>query len=150
MELLARLSWVDLVIIGVLAAGVFAGFTQGMIRYVLNALAVLVAFILASQLKEPIFDLLRFWAAFTPEGRELLIFVILFFGFVIAGWFVIRALYHRTRLPIARSRGFHPASGTIRPSDDSPGVTSHFAFRLIGSLIPVPPGNRTSPPGVTS
>ena len=102
MELLARLSWVDLVIIGVLAAGVFAGFTQGMIRYVLNALAVLVAFILASQLKEPIFDLLRFWAAFTPEGRELLIFVILFFGFVIAGWFVIRALYHRTRLPIAR------------------------------------------------
>ena len=29
-----------------------------------------------------------------------------------------------TRLPIARSRGFHPASGTIRPSDDSTGVTS--------------------------
>ena len=33
-----------------------------------------------------------------------------------------------TRLPIARSRGFHPASGTIRPSDDSPSVASHFAF----------------------
>jgi hypothetical protein len=55
-----------------------------------------------------------------------------------------------TRLPIARSRGFHPASGTTRPSDDSPGIAHHFAFRLIGSLIPVPPGNRTSPPGVTS
>ena len=54
-----------------------------------------------------------------------------------------------TRLPIARSQGFHPASGTIRPSDDSPGIASHFALRLIGSLIPVPPGNRTSPPGVT-
>src|SRR4051794_23978932 len=54
------------------------------------------------------------------------------------------------RLPIARSRGFHPASGTIRPSDDSPGVASHFAARLIGSLTPVPPGDRTSPPGVTS
>jgi hypothetical protein len=32
-----------------------------------------------------------------------------------------------TRLPIARSRSFHRVSGTIRLSDDSPGVTSHFA-----------------------
>jgi len=101
-EVLARLGWVDLVIIGILAAGVFVGFTQGMIRCVLNALAVIVAFILASQLKGPIHDLLGFWTAFTPEGRELLIFVILFFGFVIAGWFTIRALYRRTRLPIVR------------------------------------------------
>ena len=102
MELLAELSWFDLVIIGLLAAGVFVGFTQGMIRYVLNAVAVIVAFVLASQLKEPIFDLLRFWAAFTPAGRELLIFWVLFAGFTIAGWFVIRALYRRTRLPIVR------------------------------------------------
>ena len=102
MDLLTELSWVDLVIIGVLAAGVFAGFTQGMIRYVLNAVAVIVAFVLASQLKEPVVDLLGFWRAFTPEGRELLIFVLLFFGFVIAGFFVIRALYHRTRLPVIR------------------------------------------------
>ena len=102
MELLSRLSWVDLAIIVVLAAGVFAGFTQGMIRYVLNAIAVIVAFVLASQLKGPIHDLLRFWTAFTPEGRELLIFVLLFFGFVIAGFFVIRALYRRTRLPVAK------------------------------------------------
>lgn len=102
MELLSRLNWVDLAIIVVLAVGVFAGFTQGMIRYVLNAIAVIVAFVLASQLKEPIHDLLGFWTAFTAEGRELLIFVILFFGFVIAGWFVIRALYRRTRLPVVK------------------------------------------------
>lgn len=102
MELLARLSWFDLVIIGILALGVFAGFTQGMIRYVLNAIAVIVAFVLASQLKGPVVDLLGFWRAFTPEGRELLIFVLLFFGFVLAGFFAIRALYHRTRLPIIR------------------------------------------------
>jgi uncharacterized membrane protein required for colicin V production len=101
-ELLAELSWFDLVIIGLLAVGVFVGFTQGMIRYVLNAVAVIVAFILASQLREPIFDLLRFWNAFTPAGRELLIFWVLFAGFTIAGWFAIRALYRRTRLPIAR------------------------------------------------
>ncbi len=102
MELLSRLSWVDLAIIATLAAGVFAGFTQGMIRYVLNAVAVLVAFILASQLKGPLHDLLSFWTAYTAEGRELLIFVLLFFGFVIAGFFVIRAVYRRTRLPIVK------------------------------------------------
>ena len=102
MELLAELSWFDLVIIGLLAAGVFVGFTQGMIRYVLNAVAVIVAFVLAAQLKDPIFDLLRFWGAFTQAGRELLIFWVLFAGFTIAGWFVIRALYRRTRLPIVR------------------------------------------------
>jgi uncharacterized membrane protein required for colicin V production len=101
-ELLAELSWFDLVIIGLLAAGVFVGFTQGMIRYVLNAVAVIVAFVLAAQLKEPIFDLLRFWGAFTAAGRELLIFWVLFAGFTIAGWFVIRAMYRRTRLPIVR------------------------------------------------
>ncbi|HJP72324.1 MAG TPA: CvpA family protein [Candidatus Limnocylindria bacterium] len=102
MELLSRLNWVDLAIILILAGGVFVGFTQGMIRYVLNAIAVLVAFVLAAQLKGPILDLLRFWTAFTPEGRELLVFVLLFFGFVIAAWFAIRALYRRTRLPVAK------------------------------------------------
>jgi uncharacterized membrane protein required for colicin V production len=101
-ELLTRLSWVDLAIIGLLAAGVFAGFTQGMMRYILNAVAVLVAFVLASQLKGPVVDLLGFWEAFTREGRELLIFNLLFFGFTIAGFFLIRALYKRTRLPIVR------------------------------------------------
>jgi uncharacterized membrane protein required for colicin V production len=101
-DLLAQLGWFDLVIIGILAAGVFVGFTQGMIRYVLNSIAVLIAFVLAAQLKGPVVDLLRFWRAYTPEGRELLIFVILFVAFVIAGFFVIRALYHRTRLPIAK------------------------------------------------
>ncbi len=102
MELLARLSWFDLVIILILAGAVFAGFTQGMIRYVLNALAVIVAFVLAAQLKEPIVDLLGFWQAFTRDGRELLVFILLFFGFVIAGFFAIRAFYRRTRLPVAR------------------------------------------------
>ena len=102
MEVISQLGWVDLVIIIALAGGVFAGFTQGMIRYVLNAVAVIVAFVLAAQLRGPLVDLLGFWTAFTPDGRELLVFALLFFGFVIAGFFVIRALYHRTRLPIVR------------------------------------------------
>ena len=102
MDLLGQLTWFDLVIIIALIVGVFVGFTQGMIRYVLNCVAVLVAFVLAAQLKGPLMDLLGFWRAFTPQGRELLIFNLLFIGFVVAGWFVIRALYHRTRLPIIR------------------------------------------------
>ncbi|CAN5289658.1 hypothetical protein BH24CHL10_BH24CHL10_12220 [soil metagenome] len=102
LELLARLSWFDLVLIVILAAGVFAGFTQGMIRYVLNAFAVIVAFVLAAQLKGPMVDLLGFWRAFTPEGRELLVFVLLFLGLVAAGFFAIRSIYHRTRLPVIK------------------------------------------------
>lgn len=102
MELLTQLSWVDLAIIVLLAIGVFVGFTQGMIRYVLNAVVVLVAFVLAAQLKGPIVGLLGFWTAFSPGGRELLVFILLFIGLVIAGWFTIRALYRRTRLPVAR------------------------------------------------
>jgi uncharacterized membrane protein required for colicin V production len=101
-ELLSQLTWVDLAIIFILAAGVFVGFTQGMIRYLLNSIAVLVAFVLASQLKGPLVDLLGFWQAFTPEGRELLVYAILFIGFVVGGWFAVRALYHRGRMPIPR------------------------------------------------
>jgi uncharacterized membrane protein required for colicin V production len=101
-ELLSQLTWVDLAIIFILAAGVFVGFTQGMIRYLLNSIALLVAFVLASQLKGPLVDLLGFWQAFTPEGRELLVYAILFIGFVVGGWFAVRAVYHRGRMPIAR------------------------------------------------
>jgi Colicin V production protein len=101
-ELFRSLSWVDLAIILVLAIGVFAGFTQGTIVYVLNSLALLVAFVLAAQLKGPIIDLLGFWTAFSPEGRELLIFVLLFIGFSVAAWFIIWASYRRTRLPVPK------------------------------------------------
>jgi uncharacterized membrane protein required for colicin V production len=45
---------------------VFVGFTQGAIRYLLNSVAVLVAFVLAAQLKGPLVDLLGFWTAFSP------------------------------------------------------------------------------------
>ena len=72
MEAFESLSWIDLAIIVVLAVGVFAGFTQGTIVYLLNSLALLVAFVVAAQLKGPIIDLLGFWTALSPEGRELL------------------------------------------------------------------------------
>jgi uncharacterized membrane protein required for colicin V production len=101
-DLVSSLSWVDLAIILVLAVGVFAGFTQATIVYLLNSLALLIAFVVAAQLKGPVIDLLGFWTAFTTEGRELIVFMILFIGLSVAAWFVIFGAYRRTRLPIAK------------------------------------------------
>ena len=102
MEFFSKLSPIDLFIVAVLAGGVFAGFTQGLIRYALNAVVVVLAFIIAAQLKGPLFDVLGFWDAFTPDLREQIIFLILFVGLVIGGWFIVRTFYNRTRLPIVR------------------------------------------------
>jgi uncharacterized membrane protein required for colicin V production len=101
-EILGKLNFIDLGIIILLAAGAFAGFTQGAIRYLLGWVAVVVAFVLAAQLKGPMTDLLSFWQAFTRDVREFWIFIVLFVGFTIAGWFVVRAFYKGTRLPVAR------------------------------------------------
>ena len=102
MELLTKLNWIDLAVIIVLAAGVFLGYTQGIIRYVLNGIVVLIAFILASQLKGPVTDALAVWTPTTPELKELWVFIVLFIGLIAAGWFIVRAFYRRTRLPIVK------------------------------------------------
>jgi uncharacterized membrane protein required for colicin V production len=102
MQILAELSWMDLVIIILLAGGVFIGYTQGIIRYVLSSIVVLVAFVVAAQLKRPLFDALSFWTAFTNDVRELVIFLVLFLVLLIGGWFIVRAFFKRTRLPIPR------------------------------------------------
>jgi membrane protein required for colicin V production len=101
-DLLARLSWVDLLILVILAFAIFIGFTQGIIRYLLSTLAVIVAFVVAAQLKGPLSDGLAVWQAFPPEGRELFFFLLLFVGLVVGLWFVIRAFFSRTRLPVAK------------------------------------------------
>jgi uncharacterized membrane protein required for colicin V production len=101
-EFFSQLSPIDLFIVASLAGGVFAGFTQGMIRYALNAVVVLIAFVVAAQLKGPLFELLSFWGAFTPQLREQIIFLVLFIGLVVGGWFVVRVFYKRTRLPIVK------------------------------------------------
>lgn len=101
-EILSQLNWIDLIIVLILALGAFAGFTQGLIRYALSWVAILVAFIVAAQLKGPVDGALSFWDAFSPEVREFWIFIALFVGLVIAGWFVVRAFYGTTRLPIVK------------------------------------------------
>lgn len=103
LDFIGKLNWVDFVVIIVLAVGAFAGFQQGLIRYVLSWVALVVAFILAAQLKGPLTSVLStFWTAFDPQVREFWVFVILFVGFAIGGWFIVRAFYRTTRLPIVK------------------------------------------------
>jgi uncharacterized membrane protein required for colicin V production len=103
LDFIKSLNWVDFVVIIVLAGGAFAGFQQGLIRYGLSWVALIVAFILAAQLKGPLTDLLSsFWTAFNPPEREFWVFVVLFLGFAIGGWFIVRAFYRTTRLPIVK------------------------------------------------
>jgi uncharacterized membrane protein required for colicin V production len=102
MEELSKLGPIDLFIIVLLALGIFAGFTAGLIRYALNIVVVVVAFIVASQLRVPLYNVLSFWQAFTPDLREQLIFLGLFLVLSIGGWFIVRTFYKRTHLPIIR------------------------------------------------
>ena len=102
MEFLQKLTPIDLVIVATLAAGVFAGFMQGMIRYALNIVVVIVAFIIAGQLRGPFDDVLGGWDAFSPPLRAQLVFLVLFVGLTIGGWFIVRVFWKGTRLPIAK------------------------------------------------
>jgi uncharacterized membrane protein required for colicin V production len=103
LDFIKTLNWVDFVVILVLAGGAFAGFQQGLIRYVLSWISLVIAFVLAAQLKGPLTDLLsKFWEAFDPPVREFWVFIVLFLGFAVAGWFIVRAFYRTTRLPIVK------------------------------------------------
>lgn len=102
MEFLQKLGPIDLVIVAALAAGVFAGFTQGMIRYALNIVVVIAAFVVAGLLRDPFDNILNGWNVFGPELRAQLVFLILFIGLTIGGWFIVRAFWKGTRLPIVK------------------------------------------------
>jgi uncharacterized membrane protein required for colicin V production len=102
MEFLQKLGPIDLFIVASLAAGVFAGFTQGMVRYALNIVVVIAAFIIAGQLRNPFDSILSGWHVFAPELRQEFVFLILFVGLTIGGWFIVRAFWRGTRLPIAK------------------------------------------------
>ena len=103
LDFITKLNWVDFLVIIVLAVGAFAGFQQGLIRYVLSIVSLVVAFIIAAQFKAPVTNALStFWNAFDPPVREFWVFVVLFIGLAIGGWFLVRAFYRTTRLPIIK------------------------------------------------
>ena len=102
MEFLQKLGPIDLFVVATLALGVFAGFTQGMIRYALNIVVVIVAFIIAGQLRGPFDQVLGGWDLFSPPLRLQLVFLVLFVGLTVGGWFLVRAFWRGTRLPVAK------------------------------------------------
>lgn len=103
MDVLTKLNWMDLAILVLIAGGIFAGWIQGTVRHFLDALAVLLAFIIASQLKHPLAAMLSgAWTAFTPGLRELIIYLVLFVALTIGAWLLVSAFYRRTPLPIGR------------------------------------------------
>ena len=53
MDFISDLRPIDLFVVLCLAAGVFMGFTQGIIRTLLNCVVVLIAFVVASILRDP-------------------------------------------------------------------------------------------------
>lgn len=102
MEFLQKLGPIDLFVVAALAVGVFAGFTQGMIRYALNIVVVIAAFIIAAQLRGPFDQVLGGWDLFSPPLRLQLVFLVLFVGLTVGGWFIVRAFWRGTRLPVAK------------------------------------------------
>lgn len=103
MEILSQITVTDLVVLVSLAGGVLAGFQQGLLRYILNAVAVVAAFILASILSGPLADALNeVWDLGTPEQQELWIYLVLLAVGIIGGFVLVRLFYRQTRLPIIR------------------------------------------------
>jgi uncharacterized membrane protein required for colicin V production len=124
LDFIKSLNWVDLVVIIVLAAGAFAGFQQGLNRYALSIVALVVAFIIAAQFKGPVTDALsNFWTAFDPPVREFWVFVVLFVVLAIGGWFLVRAFYRTTRLPI------------IKQADEILGAVLGVAFATVAIVL---------------
>jgi len=130
MEFLQKLGPIDLFIVASLAAGVFAGFMGGMVRYALNIVVVIVAFIIAGQLRGPFDSILQGWNVFGPEMREQLVFLILFVGLTVGGWFLVRIFWKGTRLPIAKQLDdpCRQAVGGVRwYKEAAPAVADHLA-----------------------
>jgi uncharacterized membrane protein required for colicin V production len=102
-ELISQFTIADLVVLVTLAGGVLVGFQQGLLRYLLNLVVVLVSFVLASQLKGPIADTLAgVWNMGTPDQQELWIYLTLLTIGIVGGFLLVRTFYRQTRLPIIR------------------------------------------------
>ncbi len=123
-DFITKLNWDDFLVSILLAVGAFAGFQQGLIRYVLRLVALVVAFIIAAQFKGPVTNALStFWTAFDPPVREFWIFVVLFVVLGFGGWFLVRAFYRTTRLPI------------IKQADEVLGAVQGIAFATVAIVL---------------
>ena len=104
MDFLPQITWADLLVVLILALGALAGWTEGMVRSLLACVAVIVAFVLASLVKDSVFELLSgVWDLGTRSFRELLIFLVVFVVLLVGLLLVIRAVVRPSRLALGRA-----------------------------------------------
>jgi uncharacterized membrane protein required for colicin V production len=102
----------DLVFVFGLLAALVIGFVQGAFRRLLGTLALLVSFLLAANLREPVGGYLaRNWRQFPQAYSEMLAFLIVFLALWLVLSLVIQTLYRRAFL--TRSEAFDEIVGAL-------------------------------------
>ncbi len=87
---------IDIIIFFGLFAGGILGLLQGAVRRAIGILSMLVAFVLAADLREPVGDYLASnWTQFTPAYDHLLAFALLFLIFMAAAAMTTQTFYRR-------------------------------------------------------
>jgi uncharacterized membrane protein required for colicin V production len=98
-EYIRSINPFDLVIVLILFAFFILGFIQGTIRRLIGIAAILLSFILAANLREPLGDFLKAnWRQFPPEYAVMVGFGTVFIAAVIASTLVIQTYYHKVAL----------------------------------------------------
>jgi uncharacterized membrane protein required for colicin V production len=98
-ETIRSINPFDLVIVLILFAFFILGFIQGTIRRLIGIAAILLSFILAANLREPLGDFLKAnWTQFPPEYAVMVGFGTVFVAAVIASTLVIQTYYHKVPL----------------------------------------------------
>jgi uncharacterized membrane protein required for colicin V production len=98
-ETIRSINPFDLVIVLILFAFFILGFIQGTIRRLIGIAAILLSFILAANLREPLGDFLKAnWTQFPAEYAVMVGFGAVFAAAVIASTLVIQTYYHKIPL----------------------------------------------------
>jgi uncharacterized membrane protein required for colicin V production len=101
-EYIRSINPFDLVIVLILFAFFILGFIQGTIRRLIGLAAILLSFILAANLREPLGDFLKAnWTQFPATYAVMVGFGAVFAAAVIASTLVIQTYYHK--IPLFRS-----------------------------------------------
>jgi uncharacterized membrane protein required for colicin V production len=98
-EYIRSINPFDLVIVLILFAFFILGFIQGTIRRLIGLAAIVLSFILAANLREPLGDFLKAnWRQFPPDYAVMVGFGTVFLAAIIASTLVIQTYYHKIPL----------------------------------------------------
>jgi uncharacterized membrane protein required for colicin V production len=98
-EYIRSINPFDLVIVLILFAFFILGFIQGTIRRLIGLAAILLSFILAANLREPLGEFLKSnWTQFPPQYAVMVGFGAVFAAAIVASTLVIQTYYHKIPL----------------------------------------------------